>query len=130
VFGLEYVDGSKQPTPAQARVAEKQAIAAGAGLMLGVYGYSFLRIWQVPTAALWGAAVCAYLLLLLTVFCCMRARIMSWDSRHPFPDDDGGGGGGWRQPPTFPHGSGGADWDAFEKQFRSYAKDHEGVGVT
>jgi len=38
--------------------------------------------------------------------------------------DDGGGGGGGRRPKPPP-----PDWDAFERAFRRYAREHERQGV-
>lgn len=100
--------------PPQRRV---RAGVRGALLSSGVAGYA------AAAAALASGALVPGALLLVAAGELMCA--VGWLSRGDAPPsdddgDDGGGGGGGRRPKPPP-----TDWDAFERAFRRYAREHE-----
>jgi hypothetical protein len=105
------------PAPRHRRSLRVRAILLAGGLAgYGVAAFTLAAGSLVPgvlTLALAGELVCA----------------AGWLGRGEAPpsdedgDDDGGGGGGRRPKPPPP------DWDAFERAFWRYAREHERQGV-
>jgi hypothetical protein len=94
----------------------------GAGVRAALLGVGLAGYAAAAGALAAGALVPGALLLALAGALVCAAGWLSRGDAPPSDDDgdDGGGGGGGRRPKPPP-----ADWDAFERAFRRYARERE-----